>query len=210
MRPSVVAIFPTFTAEFEGNCTWMYLDEKCLVTTGRGNLIDPITAAYALPWKQGVGAGGNFGALATHDQVTAEWTKVKGLPSMAKQGGGAFARVTTLRLAPEDVDALTVSKMWQMWGQLLKVFPNADAAPASAQLGLVSMSWAMGPGFYVKFPKFTAAFNACDWWTCAQECKIVDPGNPVDGRNTANEELFAFCFKGGDPEEVCWTPMGVS
>src|SRR6202171_5609902 len=118
MRQAVYDAVAAFMDKFEGKLPWMYLDQakkqpghaENLVTTARGNLIDPITAALNLPWKQAF-TGGNFGALATRDQVVAEWVLVKALQSMADRGGGAFSKVTTLRLAPEDMDELLFQKL---------------------------------------------------------------------------------------------------
>ena len=45
MRPSVFAAFPGFITRFEGRLPFMYLDTKGLVTTGVGNLIDPLVPA---------------------------------------------------------------------------------------------------------------------------------------------------------------------
>lgn len=211
MRSSVSSAYCKFTDKFEGNLTCMYLDEGevtsfnpqgiGLVTTGRGSLIDPVTSALRLPWKQAVGAGPNFSALATPDQVTAEWTKVKSLQSMRKQGGGAFYKVTSLRLAPADVDADTMARVSGMWNALLRRFPNIDQACADAQLGVLSMAWAMGSGFV--FPKFQAAFLAGDFHTCAQECTIQ--GNHA-ARNAANVTLFTNAWqvsaRGLDPDKL--------
>lgn len=204
MHPSVRAAFPSFTNKFEGYCTWMYLDVKGLVTTGRGNLVDPVTSALVLPWKQAYTAG-NFGALATRDQIVSEWMKVKSLKSMAKQGGGSFARVTSLRLAPEDVDALTFAVLDRMWGQLLarSCFANAENVPADAQLGLLSMCWAMGGGGFDKFPKFSQAFANEQWEICQAECKMDETGNPgLVPRNAANRVLFGNAAYSGDFDQL--------
>lgn len=50
MYQSVRDYFNTFQTKFEGYLPFMYLDVKNLVTTGMGNLIDPIGAASSLPW----------------------------------------------------------------------------------------------------------------------------------------------------------------
>ena len=59
MRGAVRAAVLEFTARFEGSLPFMYLDFHHkgdgtldpLVTTGRGNLIDPLGAALRLPWR---------------------------------------------------------------------------------------------------------------------------------------------------------------
>jgi len=202
MKPAVRGSFIAFTEKFEGKCSWMYLDSIGLVTTGRGNLIDPISAALGLPWKQT--SGGNFGADATQDQIVAEWTRVKGLQVMAKGGGYAFSKVTTLRLHPDDVDALTFGKADEMWARLLVRFPGLDTWPCDAQLGVLSMAWAMGPMF--DFPHFLFAANLDDepdFVKMSVECVMTKPPVPV-ARNAANVQLFLNASKAADPDTLYW------
>ena len=44
-----------FNEPLEGLTSWMYLDIKGFVTTGMGNLIDPVPAALALTWHDADG-----------------------------------------------------------------------------------------------------------------------------------------------------------
>ena len=202
MKPPVRAIYPTFTDKYEGCLSWMYLDIKGLVTTGRGNLIDPVSTALGLPWKQT--SGGNFGADATQDQITAEWARVKGLQVMAKGGGYAFSKVTTLRLHPDDVDALTFGKADEMWAKLLVRFPTLDSWPCDAQLGVLSMAWAMGPAF--DFPHFVLAANdpaGPNFVQMSVECVMTKPPVPA-ARNAANVQLFLNASKAGSSNVLYW------
>jgi GH24 family phage-related lysozyme (muramidase) len=70
MKTAVAAIFPTFTERFEGHCTFLYCDVKGLVTTGRGNLVDPMSLALPLPWQID-------GSPATEAQVVDAWRPSK-------------------------------------------------------------------------------------------------------------------------------------
>src|SRR5271165_5756769 len=202
MKPAVRASFVAFTVPFEGSVSWMYLDILGLVTTGRGNLIDPVSQALGLPWKQT--SGGNFGADATQDQIVAEWTRVKGLQVMAKGGGYAFSKVTTLRLHPDDVDALTFAKADEMWAKLLVRFPGLASWPCDAQLGVLSMAWAMGPMF--AFPHFAQAANdpaGPDFVKMSVECIMTKPPVPA-ARNAANVNLFLNASRAADPDVLYW------
>lgn len=179
---SIASAFPAFTKRFEGLTTWMYLDVKGLVTTGRGNLIDPVGLAVGLPWARN-------GAPADQSAIHAEWSKVKAMQAMANRGGGYFASVTSLRLSDQAVDDLTDTKAQQLYGQLQARFGLA-AWPEPAQLATLSMAWAMGAGF--SFPHWEAAVRAGDWATAADQCTISTAGNPgVVPRNAANRELFS-------------------
>jgi GH24 family phage-related lysozyme (muramidase) len=203
VRPAVSAIAPKFTDAFEGKLSWMYLDVKCLVTTGRGNLIDPVTSALALPWYHR-----SNNAVARPDEITREWMTVKSMKSMAPRGGMAFASMTDLRLSDPALDQLFFGKVDEMWTTLAARF-SCETWCADAQLGLLSMAWALGPHF--AFPKFQAAVAVGDWATAAgppgdasldpskrgqswmedNHLPGSNPANPgLHRRNLANKVLF--------------------
>lgn len=183
MRDSVIKAFPAFTQRFEGCLRYMYLDVLGLVTTGRGNLIDPLPMALPLPWKHGDGTPAN------QEEITEEWQQIKARSSLDKAGGGAYFHLATLLLDQVDVDKLTVKKAMQMDSVLKGRFPEWDIWPASAQLGALSLAWACGPRFH--YPRFEAAAHNQDWVICAEECTINSTNNPgVMPRNAANKRLF--------------------
>jgi hypothetical protein len=70
VRESVRAYFPILTAPLEGVCTWPYLDSRGLVTTGIGDLVDPIELALPLPWHRADGSPAGYGAGGTSGIVT--------------------------------------------------------------------------------------------------------------------------------------------
>lgn len=204
MRAAVEAAFRSFTVPFEGQLPYMYLDVKGLVTTGIGNLIDPLPAALGLPWKKA------DGSLASQSEITAEWNYVKSRTDLDQKGGKAYGPITTLRLDNDAIDQLVVSRLHQNEALLRKYYPNYDSWPADAQMGIHSMSWAMGPAF--NFPQFKAAVNKSppDFNTAAVQSHINTAGNAgVAPRNTANLLLFQNAAKvvagGGDPDKL-WYP----
>ena len=204
MKTSVSDIFPSFSTTYEGRLNFMYLDIKQLVTTGIGNLIDPISLALPLPWTP----KSDPGRAATPDEVTAEWNLVKSDPDgRSQRGGAAFGSVTTLQLSDAAIDDLVVQKLNGMAAFLQQraEFAAFEDWPADAQLGLLSMAWAMGPGF--QFPKFQAACASLDFTTAASECQMSETGNAgLHRRNEANRQLFlaaADAVAGNlDPNEV--------
>lgn len=200
MKTSVQNNFASFSVRFEGRLTFMYLDITNLVTTGIGNLIDPIGLALSLPWQVG-------GTPSSESEITDAWNTVKSRTDLSHSGGGAFGGVTNLRLTNDDVDALVASKAAGMETSLKSRAPFADFDdwPADAQLGLLSMAWAMGPLF--NFPKFQGFCAALDFRSAADECRISEIGNPgVIPRNDANQALFRSAAdvidSGGDFEEL--------
>jgi GH24 family phage-related lysozyme (muramidase) len=201
MRACVAATFPKFTTSFEGRTTWLYLDVKGLVTCGTGNLVDPIESALALPWC----IDGDPTQPADVDTVAAQWHAVKDRQDMREAGGGAFAKLTTIRLTEDAVDTLLQDRAHEMEYVLRQRFAGYDDLPADAQLGLLSMSWAMGPNFGAGYPLFCAAVNAGDYASAALQCQMNAVGNPgLVPRNIADRKLFAAAADGGDPDELHW------
>ena len=207
MYPSVLAIWPAFTAQFEGRIPWMYLDIRGLVTTGCGNLIDPSGLALALPWAK------PDGTYATTTEILTEWQAVKAATWLAEAGAQAAGRVAVLRLSDAAIDGLVARVMASNEAALKQhpAFAGFDAWPADAQIGLLSMAWAMGPDFGPGWPLFSAACAAGDWNAAAANCWMDDAGNPgLTPRNRANEWAFATAAAaGGDPAVVrSWQPPG--
>lgn len=207
-RQVVLDAFQAFTARFEGTCSWLYLDVKGLVTTGVGNLVDPMPAALDLPWRR------QDGSLAAPSEVEEAWQVVKHATAMQRLGGFAFARLTTLRLDEAGIAALVRQRLTVDDQYLARRFASADYAdwPADAQLGILSMAWAMGPAF--QFPLFAAAVERQDFAAAAKQCGIDTAGNSgVAPRNAANVRCFenaaAVIANGWDREQL-WYPVVAS
>lgn len=188
MTPELAARMNALNDRFEGHVPWMYLDVKCLVTTGRGNLVDPVSAALPLPWTS------RSGVPARQDEIVAEWCRVKSRTDLAPRGGGHFGAITSLRLSHAAIDALCEEKLAAFEGALRGYFADYDSWAEAARVGVLSMAWALGPAFPPAWPHFSAAARAGDWATAARECAIVTVGNPgVAPRNRANAALFNSC-----------------
>jgi hypothetical protein len=195
MFPAVQSTFPTFSAKFEGRVQYMYLDVRGLVTVGVGNLVDPVALAQALPFrfknKPGITAPG---FAATPNQIEAEWQTLKNDTSLATKGFTACEPITQLELSGDAIDSLILERLTGNEGFLKRQpwFQNFDSWPADAQLGLLSMAWAMGPAGPGAFPNFRAACQKLDFNTAAAECKMNEAGNPgLVPRNQANFTLFS-------------------
>ena len=186
MWPAVRDRFPAFSAQFEGRIAWMYLDIKGLVTTGVGNLIDPIGCALGLPW-----AHKSDSSPAGRAEIQVEWERIKGATYLAKAGWRAAGAITTLQLLPAGIDALVLERLDIDDKYLAAFFPNWADFPADAQLGMLSMAWAMGPGFVHTFKNFVGAVNAGDWASAAKDDEMNATHNPgLKPRNAADFTLF--------------------
>ncbi len=202
MRQAVLNAFIAFNVRFESNVPYMYLDSHRkvdgtldpFVTTGVGNLIDPVELALALPWKR-VNATQyplpfrEKGAAATRGEITAEWNRVKMSTSRATGKTAYWISSANLYLELEDVDKLVLAKMQANEKALRARFLGYTQWPADAQLALHSMAWAMGPAF--KFPHFETACALFDFATASVECHMDDAHNAgLVPRNAANKIML--------------------
>ena len=195
MYPSVQSQFRAFNEPFEGAIPYMYLDVLGLVTVGVGNLIDPVTVATALPFRFKTKPGiATPGALATKDQITAEWQKLKSNTGLAHQGHLACAPITDLELDQAGIDAVIAQRLAQNESYLKRQppFKDYDTWPADGQLAVLSMAWAMGPAGVVNFHHLCASCATMDFKTAATQCKMNEQGNPgLIPRNKANCTLLS-------------------
>jgi GH24 family phage-related lysozyme (muramidase) len=186
MYTGVRSIFPAFSVQFEGRVGWMYLDVKGLVTIGIGNLIDPVSAALGLPFVHRAD-----GSAASRDEIGSEWSALKNNPSLAQRGHLACKPLTQLGLTDAAIDDLVRSRLDGNEVFLKQAFPDWESWPADAQLGLLSMAWALGAGFPPHWPNFTAACKNQDWTGAAANCHMSEVGNPgLIPRNKADVTLF--------------------
>ncbi|MEN3308752.1 MAG: hypothetical protein V7603_4954 [Micromonosporaceae bacterium] len=215
MYDSVGAAVLPFQTAFEGRIEYLYLDVRGLVTIGVGNLIDDARdagngdatrgLAFARPlpfvWKTDDSA-------ADQDAIDQDWTAVKTRQDLAARGAGAFASITQLKLDDGHIDDLVRQKADEFEATLKRSaeFAGFDDMPADAQLGLLSMAWAMGPAFAPKFPRFASACQDGRWGDAADQCHIAGPG--LGRRNDADRMLFLNAAQvaadGGDYAELVY------
>lgn len=188
MHDVVLQAFPGFSQKLEGRTNYMYLDKDGKVTTAIGCLVDPLELALELPWKL------RDGALASREEVSAQWHDLRAQTRLAVLGAQYAATVTTLRLTDADVDALVRERLMRHEAILSQTFLGWAFFPADAQLAIHSLAWALGVvGFLKEFPKFTRAANAQDWATALAECTIKGEtsNKGLIPRNVANRICLA-------------------
>ena len=202
MHSSVFVAFPHFSIPLEGCANAMYVDRLGLITTGIGCKIDSIPEACALPWEDT-----STGWQATRGQIEQAWCDLKLRRSeFANRVWQAAANINTLRLDKAAIFALLEKRLLADEVILRTYFPSWDKLPSDVQLCCLSMAWAMGAGFPLKFPKFTAAINAGDWASAKAECTIGS--GPSDGalirRNIENRGCLDNAMIGGPIEALIW------
>lgn len=201
MHSSVRAFYRDFsaTSEIEGLVKHMYLDTKGLVTIGIGTLIEQpsgsITAdalRFAFTFK------GDPGHAAGAADILADFNAVKHRGAGA--GLRAYDMVTRLEIGLPEIDRLVREKLDSLEARLRQTpeFAGLDRWPADAQLGLLSMAYAMGGAFAEggRYPSFRAACAALDFTRAARESRMRESDNPnVKPRNWANELMFTYAAR---------------
>jgi len=215
MNDSVAQAFLQFSTQFEGKVPYMYVDVKDLVTVGVGNLIDPIELAQNQPFVFKT----DQTTPATPDDIATDWNTVKNTPGLPQQGHLAAKPLTKLMLTDDAIGQLVAQKAQANEGILKQTpeFAGYENWPADAQLGILSMAWAMGPAFAQNghWPTFRAAVAGLDWNAASDACRMNDDGNPgLTPRNIADRVLFrdaAFAAdtnNGMDPTTLQYVPSG--
>lgn len=189
MYQSVHDAFIPFNEPLEAREHFMYLDQKSLVTTGIGNLLDADdpqhfgSNAHLLPYAYSLGwFDKNTNVQSGNAEIDQEYNTVK-FSGTAGQPINVREQITTLRITDATIDTLVLSQLASFESTLKgrPEFQSLDAWPADAQLGLFSMAWAMGPMF--NFPHFQAAAAQQNWIRAARECYIKDGAVARNGRN---------------------------
>lgn len=186
MRAAVRTAWATVTEPLEGRVPFLYLDNAKppgpYVTIAVGILVDPISMALALPLMH------HDGRPATRAEIASAWQRVKARKDLAPRGGMAFANLTDLRLADEDIDRVVFAKLDAVAVQLAAKFPSWNDWCCDAQLFALSHAWAAGAN--AKYPRMVAALHAGDFETAATECTLNPQIGTIVKRNQMNRILL--------------------
>jgi len=201
MHQAIPDIWFAFNTPLEGDVPRLYADVKGLITCSMGILVDPMPAALAIDWEL------PGGIPASKDVVARAWRAVKNDPKCAKLGWKYAAGLpeNNVRLSPETSRRLVLDKLESNDLRMRIRFPDWNDRPADAQLAIHSMAWAMGPMFFKKFPKFTAAFTRGDYETASDQCAISPAYVTIVERNARNSQLLLnAAHHGPNPEVLLW------
>jgi hypothetical protein len=204
MHAAILTKWHEFSEPLEGRVHWLYADVKQLLTAGVGNLADPVALALQMPWKL------PDGTLAPELEVRQQWAAVKAQAAyLSKRHYKYAAPLSTIRLTDEDIDTFVAKRLATTERALRKYFPDWNEFPADAQLGCLSMAWAVGDGFPTIFKNFTRAANQHDWTAAIACCRIKTDNNPgVIPRNRRNELCFenaaTVIERSGDRSVLHW------
>jgi hypothetical protein len=202
VRPAAHAAFLEFTAPLEGVTDWLYADELGYRTIGEGNKLDTLADAQALAWTR------PDGSSATDDDVAAAWEAVGAAPvAMRAQGGGVYAKLAgnQIRVTKGSIADLEEKRLSEIDAVMGRWFTDYEQWPVDAQVGILSMGWAMGPMFLYGYPHFLMYLRAGDWIGASEQCAIAHPMNAsIRRRNAANAILFRNASATPDPSVLQW------
>lgn len=129
--------------------------------------------------------------FATKKEIETEWRYIKSKTEYKNYKPAIWDGLTNLDLSDAAIDNLCYQRLNDNQTVLTRAFPAFESWPADAQLALLSMAWAMGPGFSRSWPQFSAACRELDFYCAADYCQMNDATNPgLVPRNRANKILF--------------------
>lgn len=177
----------------------MYQDHLGYVTIAIGNKIDPEEHAHALagrgaPLYHKEPPGVPLTTLASDPEVGTEWQRIKNAPGLTTGGWQAAEPLAILRMRDDGITNLVANVAAEMEQYLanghIAEFADFQSWPADAQLGLLSMSWAMGQYFadHNQWPNFRGNCGSQDWLSAARDCNMSNSW--LAKRNAVNRGLF--------------------
>jgi hypothetical protein len=178
VRTSAVVAYPSWIAQFEGDCRDPYLDVRGLVTVGVGFLC-PLSVALLCSWTTPAGA------LATPAEIHAGYDVLTSLPP--GRGGGWYRGRAGLTLTPFSFAALYAQRISGFETALRSpahVGPAWDGLAAVGQIARMRTAWAEGGA--APWPKLDAAIRAGAWEVAARECWPADAGPDPEDPATAH------------------------
>lgn len=201
--------YHSYSAPLEGRVPTFYCDILGLITIAVGNLVNTLPQALALPMLLA------DGTKADQADIAADWHKLHDNAAYyAKRAWMVYTNTMRCHLDDAGIDALVRQTLAANEAIIRKRFPAWDTFPADAQLAIMSIAWAVGAGFYVKFTNLAHCIDAQDWEACVATCKIREEGNPgVVPRNAKNR----FCFHNAaivkncklDAEKLFWPETAI-
>lgn len=166
MRDPVRAAFVSYSKPLESCLNKPYLDVKKLATVGIGDLEEPLSEFQKLPFTRGPG-----GPPASVPEIQNGYWILKHSTLDPRKGGVQYEALTDLWLSDEAITMIVSKKLAEIETVLITLIPEWSTFGCDAQLGILSMAWALGAYFPRKWPKFTAAARAGKWDVCAIECQ---------------------------------------
>lgn len=221
MHASALNQIVEYLAVFEGGgksnpITWMYLDERGLVSTGVGILFDPLADnKYKVTFYKKNDAGAAGDTRASDAELKSEWDMVKGkaepVPDKAgelrpKSGFGsykAFEAITQLRIKEAALSGSALTMVTGIDRSIKHDFgPDYDTWPADVQVAIVQMAYAGGLDARKREGKLYPLLKARDWFNAQDYTYLSNPKSGRAGYATYNRALPTLMMNGWIIDQV--------
>lgn len=165
---------------WEGSIPYLYLDSVGLVTVGIGFMLPNVYAASTLPFMN------TAGEPASQVEIVLDYNRVKMLP--ANKLPTYYHSFSSPILPQAEIDRQLAAKVNAFEIVLRRYFPDYDIYPDSVKLGLIDMTYNLGPArFRAQYPKFYAAILSHNWGLAAAQSHR---NGPSAERNEWCKNLF--------------------
>lgn len=201
---SILVAIVAINTPLEGSIAWLYKDSKGYPTIGVGLWMPDLDSFLRLPMIRK-----DTKVKASLSEKARDWSAVQ----RCGNGSEAAAHVTELELSGPAITAICNAKLEENETHLRAALGGTlDVIPWDMRVCLHSLSYAMGSGFLIHFPKFHAALLRGDYLTDEEESDMPEgedgrnpnlhPRNVLDGllcRNTAE-----VVKRGWESQRVYW------
>jgi len=148
---------------FEGDTTFLYVDDRGFVTCGIGEKIPNVDAALTLPWFHK-----DTDVPASVDEIRVAFATVAAAP--AGHRDSFYAALSDLRLPAAFPGAHAQERLdSEFLPGLRRQFAGWDDYPVQVQAALIDMAYNLGIGGIGKFDELHKACAAGDWEWAARE-----------------------------------------
>ncbi len=225
MHASAMGQIIEYLAYFEGSSksapiTWMYLDERGLVSTGVGILIDDPKDPMAVikrkvKFYKKSDNGEASAQEATDAEIRAEYDKVKDKaepdpdrpgelrPKAAYKSFKAFESITDLRIRIAEVGGSAMKMVSAIDGSLRRQFGAPyDTWPADVQVTIMQMAYGGGLDVRMKEGKLGPLLTNRDWYGARVYTYLSNPRSGQRGYIKYNR-AFEFLMINGWIVEQC-------
>jgi hypothetical protein len=215
--------FWSFSEPLEGNAAnYMFMVQDLQVATGMGitwsnkanrNTPSGLPSALTLQWHYKP-EHPNHGAVCSPEDVAKDYDEVLKHDDLGRLGPGQAAQwqnITQCRLTRETIKKAVRARVISNFNGVkarADVFGDFTKYPADAQLCVISLTWGVGPNFFVGYPKFCAACKAGRWLEAAKEATFKNQENTLPQRQRAQQLMMrnaeAVRMGEGDPDNLQW------
>jgi len=197
--------FLSFSEPLEGNAAnYMFMVQDLQVATGMGitwsnkanrNSPSGLKSALTLEWHFKP-EHPSHGDPCSRTDVAKDYDEVLTHEDLGKKGPGQAAQwqnITQCRTTRESLRKAVRRRVISNFNTVRlrgDLFGDFTAYPADAQLCVISMTWGVGPNFFLTYPKFCAACKDARWLEASKECTFKNKVNTLPLRQKQQQIMM--------------------